>query len=102
MDRRGRRNWSHDTGHVRIEPHDRTPLDDAMDDIRRELILRVARADRDVHREIYDARENEWVSCVQRFLIHGLPVSSSTEPTSRFPSGIRTVSNHVTEMDIRR
>ena len=102
MDRRGRRNRSHDTGHARIEPHDRTPYDDAMDDIRRELVLRVARADRDEHREIYDARESEWVSCVHRFQIHGLPVSSPTEPTSRFPSGIRTVSNHVTEMDIRR
>jgi hypothetical protein len=45
-------------------------LDDAMDDIRRELVLRVARADRDEHREIYDARESEWVSCVQRFQIH--------------------------------
>ncbi|WP_380676324.1 hypothetical protein [Salinigranum sp. GCM10025319] len=38
---------------------DRTPLDDVMDDIRRELVLRVARADRDEHREIYDALENE-------------------------------------------
>ena len=38
---------------------DRTPLDDVMDDIRRELVLRVAKADRDEHREIYDALENE-------------------------------------------
>jgi hypothetical protein len=38
---------------------DRTPLDDVMDDIRRELVLRVAKADRDDHREIYDALENE-------------------------------------------
>jgi predicted RNA-binding protein len=38
---------------------DRTPLDDVMDEIRRELVLRVARADRDEHREIYDALENE-------------------------------------------
>jgi hypothetical protein len=38
---------------------DRTPLDDVMDDIRRELVLRVARADRDEHRDIYDALENE-------------------------------------------
>lgn len=38
---------------------DRTPLDDVMDDIRRELVLRVARADRDEHREIYDALEHE-------------------------------------------
>ena len=38
---------------------DRTPLDDVMDDIRRELVLRVAKADRDEHRDIYDAPENE-------------------------------------------
>jgi hypothetical protein len=38
---------------------DRTPLDDVMDNIRRELVLRVARADRDEHRDIYDALENE-------------------------------------------
>ena len=38
---------------------DRTPLDDVMDDIRRELVSRVARADRDEHRDIYDALENE-------------------------------------------
>jgi hypothetical protein len=38
---------------------ERTPLDDVMDDVRRELVLRVARADRDRHREIYDALENE-------------------------------------------
>ena len=38
---------------------DRTPLDDVMDDIRRELVLRVAKADRDDHREVYDALENE-------------------------------------------
>jgi len=38
---------------------DRTPLDDVMDDIRRELVLRVAKADRDDHRDIYDALENE-------------------------------------------
>ena len=38
---------------------DRTPLDDVMDDIRRELVVRVARADRDEHRDIYDALENE-------------------------------------------
>ncbi|MFC5368303.1 hypothetical protein [Salinirubrum litoreum] len=38
---------------------DRTPLDDVMDDIRRELVIRVAKADRDEHREIYDALENE-------------------------------------------
>jgi len=38
---------------------DRTPLDDVMDDIRRELVLRVAKADRDEHRDIYDDLENE-------------------------------------------
>jgi predicted RNA-binding protein len=38
---------------------DRTPLDDVMGDIRRELVLRVVRADRDEHRDIYDALENE-------------------------------------------
>lgn len=36
-----------------------SPLDRVMDDIRRELVLRVAAADRDEHREIYDALENE-------------------------------------------
>ena len=36
-----------------------TPLDEVMNDIRRELILRAAKADRDEHREIYDALENE-------------------------------------------
>jgi len=38
---------------------ERTPLDDVMDDIRRELVLRVAKADRDEHRDIYDALESE-------------------------------------------
>ena len=37
----------------------RTPLDDVMEDIRRELVSRVAKADRDEHREVYDALENE-------------------------------------------
>jgi len=41
------------------ESGDRTPLDDVMEDIRRELVLRVAEADRDEHREIYDALEDE-------------------------------------------
>jgi hypothetical protein len=36
-----------------------TPLDDVMEDIRRELVLRVAEFDRDEHREIYDALEDE-------------------------------------------
>ncbi len=36
-----------------------TPLDEVMDDIRRELLLRAAKADRDEHREIYDALEDE-------------------------------------------
>jgi hypothetical protein len=38
---------------------ERPTLDDVMEDIRRELVLRVAKADRDDHREIYDALENE-------------------------------------------
>lgn len=38
---------------------ERTPLDDVMEDIRRELVLRVAKADRDEHRDIYDALEHE-------------------------------------------
>jgi len=36
-----------------------SPLDEVMDDIRRELIQRVAAADRDENREIYDALEHE-------------------------------------------
>lgn len=36
-----------------------TPLDEVMEDIRRELVLRVAKADRDEHREIYDALKDE-------------------------------------------
>jgi len=36
-----------------------SPLDEVMDDIRRELVQRVAAADRDENREIYDALENE-------------------------------------------
>ena len=36
-----------------------TPLDEIMNEIRRELILRAAKADRDENREIYDALENE-------------------------------------------
>lgn len=36
-----------------------TPLDEVMDDIRRELVLRAAKADRDEHRKIYDALEDE-------------------------------------------
>lgn len=38
---------------------ERTPLDDVMEDIRRELVLRIAKADRDEHREIYDVLETE-------------------------------------------
>ncbi|MFB6137510.1 MAG: hypothetical protein ABEJ42_04110 [Halobacteriaceae archaeon] len=34
-----------------------TPLDDVMEDIRRELVLRAAKADREEHRDIYDALE---------------------------------------------
>ena len=36
-----------------------TPLDEVMDEIRRELVLRVAKADRDENRDIYDALEDE-------------------------------------------
>lgn len=36
-----------------------SPLDDVMDDIRRELVKRVAAADRDANRDVYDALENE-------------------------------------------
>lgn len=36
-----------------------TPLDEVMEDIRREIVLRVAKADRDEHRDIYDALEDE-------------------------------------------
>ena len=34
-------------------------LDEVMEDIRRELVQRVAAADRDANREVYDALENE-------------------------------------------
>ena len=37
----------------------RSPLDEVMDDIRRELVQRVAAADRDSNRDIYDALEHE-------------------------------------------
>ena len=36
-----------------------SPLDEVMEDIRRELVQRVAAADRDANRDIYDALENE-------------------------------------------
>ena len=36
-----------------------SPLDEVMDDIRRELVQRVAAADRDSNRDIYDALEDE-------------------------------------------
>lgn len=41
------------------ESGDETPLDRVMDDIRRELVLEVAKEDRDNNRDIYDALENE-------------------------------------------
>ena len=44
---------------VEDDTSDESPLDRVMEDIRRELVLRVARADRDKHRDIYDALENE-------------------------------------------
>lgn len=36
-----------------------SPLDEVMEDIRDELVRRVAAADRDANREIYDALEHE-------------------------------------------
>ncbi|MFC4542042.1 hypothetical protein ACFO5R_08895 [Halosolutus amylolyticus] len=36
-----------------------SPLDEVMEDIRRELVQRAAAADRDANRDIYDALENE-------------------------------------------
>jgi hypothetical protein len=36
-----------------------SPLDEVMEDIRRELVRRVAADDRDANRNIYDALENE-------------------------------------------
>ena len=36
-----------------------TPVDEVMVDIRRELVRRVATADRDSNRAIYDALDNE-------------------------------------------
>lgn len=36
-----------------------SPLDEVMDDIRRELVRRVAADDRESNRDIYDALENE-------------------------------------------
>ena len=36
-----------------------SPLDDVMEDIRGELVRRVAAADRDANREIYDALEDD-------------------------------------------
>jgi hypothetical protein len=44
---------------VEDDTGDESPLDRAMEDIRRELVLRVAKADRDEHRDVYDALENE-------------------------------------------
>lgn len=41
------------------EPESGSPLDDVMEDIRRELVRRVAAADRDTNRDIYDALETE-------------------------------------------
>jgi len=41
----------------RTEPE--SSLDEVMADIRSELVRRVAAADRDANREIYDALENE-------------------------------------------
>jgi hypothetical protein len=40
-------------------PEGESPLDDVMEDIRGELVRRVAAADRDANREIYDVLEDE-------------------------------------------
>mgnify|MGYP006421853791 CR=1 FL=1 len=36
-----------------------SPLDDVMEDIRRELVRRVAADDRDSNRDVYDALDDE-------------------------------------------
>lgn len=36
-----------------------TPLDEVMEDVRRELVRRVAAADRESNRDVYDALEDE-------------------------------------------
>ena len=36
-----------------------SPMDEVMENIRRELIRRVAAADRDANRDVYDALEDE-------------------------------------------
>jgi hypothetical protein len=36
-----------------------SPLDEVMEEIRQELVRRVAAADRDANRDIYDALEDE-------------------------------------------
>jgi len=36
-----------------------SPLEEVMDDIRQELVQRVAAADREANRDIYDALEDE-------------------------------------------
>lgn len=36
-----------------------SPLDDVMEDIRRELVRRVAAQDREANRDVYDALEDE-------------------------------------------
>jgi hypothetical protein len=38
---------------------DSTPLDRVMEDVRTELVRRLARSDRDDHREVYDALDDE-------------------------------------------
>ena len=41
------------------EAKSESSLDEVMEDIRQELVRRVAAADRDANREIYDALEDE-------------------------------------------
>ena len=36
-----------------------SPIDEVVEDIRRELVQRVAAADRDANRDVYDALEDE-------------------------------------------
>lgn len=48
---------SHMATEEKTEPD--SPLDEVMEDIRRELVRRVAASDRDDHRDIYDALETE-------------------------------------------
>lgn len=41
------------------EATEKPPVDEVMEDIRRELVRELAKADRNRHRDIYDALEDE-------------------------------------------